>query len=76
MRQDGIGRETNHKRPLISQNKLRVPRGEGEGESGWVWTWGRVCAMVSAVKFVNLAIHRPVPLGIKIHYMFIKKINK
>ena len=36
------------------------------------WTLGRVCAMMSAVKCVNLAIHRPVPLGIKIHYMFIK----
>ena len=33
---------------------------------------GKVCAIVSAVKCVNLAIHRPVPLGIKIHYMFIK----
>ena len=30
--------------------------------------------MVSAVKCVNLAIHRPVPLGRKIHYMFIKEI--
>ena len=28
--------------------------------------------MMSAVKCVNLEIHRPVPLGIKIHYMFIK----
>ena len=28
--------------------------------------------MMSAMKCVNLVIHRPVPLGIKIHYMFIK----
>ena len=34
---------------------------------------GEGIAMVSAVKCVNLAIHRPVPLGLKIHYMFIKK---
>ena len=37
---------------------------------------GRVCAMVSAVKCVNLAIHRPVPLGLIIHYMFTKKFKK
>ena len=36
-------------------------------------TLGRVCDMVSAVKCVSLAIHRPVPLGLIIHYMFIKK---
>ena len=28
--------------------------------------------MLSAVKCVNLAIHRPVPLGLIIHYMLIK----
>ena len=32
--------------------------------------------LVSAVKCVNLAIHRPVPLGLIIHYMLIKKQNK
>ena len=32
--------------------------------------------MVSAVKCVNLAIHRPVPLGLIIHYIFIKKFKK
>ena len=37
-----------------------------------LWTLGRVCAMVSAVKYINLAIHRPVPLGLITHYMFIK----
>ena len=37
-----------------------------------LWTLGRICAMVSAVKCVNLAIHRPVPLGLIIHYMLIK----
>ena len=31
--------------------------------------------MVSAVKCVNLAIHRPVPLGLIMHYMFIKIKN-
>ena len=31
--------------------------------------------MVSAVKCVNLGIHRPVPLGLVIHYMFIKKLK-
>ena len=37
MRQNGIRRETNHKRLLISQNKLRVARrGWGQGEGGWV----------------------------------------
>ena len=40
MKQDGIGRETNHKRLLISQNKLRFARGEGEGECGWVMDIG------------------------------------
>ena len=38
-----------------------------------LWTLGRVCAMVSAVKCVNLAIHRPVPLRLIIHYMLKKK---
>ena len=28
-----------------------------------LWTLGRVCTMVSAVKCVNLVIHRPVPLA-------------
>ena len=46
---------------------------EGSWEKGGgLWTLGRVCAKVSAVKCVNLAIHRPVLLGIKIYYMFIK----
>ena len=73
MKQDGIRRETNHRRLLISQNKLRV----GGQESGvGLWTLGSVCTMVSAVKCVNLAIHRPVPLGLIIHYMciFLKKV--
>ena len=34
MKQDGIGRETNHKRLLISQNKQGC-WGWGEGEGGW-----------------------------------------
>ena len=67
-------RETNHKRLLISQNKLRVARGVGRVGRGW-WGyehWEGMC-LVSAVKCVNLAIHRPVPLGLIIHYMLIKK---
>ena len=77
MKQDGIGRETNHKRLLISQNKLRVARGKGVRERVvGLWTLGRVCAMVSSGKCVNLAIHRPVPLGLIIHYMLIKKLKK
>ena len=75
MKQDGIGRETNRKRLLMSQNKLRVG-GRGRETGMGFWTLGRVCAMVSAVKCVNLAIHRPVPLGLIIHYMFIKKNKK
>ena len=59
MKQDGIGKETNRKRLLISQNKLRVAGGR-ERVVG-LWTLGSVCAMVSAAKCVNLAIHRPVP---------------
>ena len=39
-----------------------------------LWTLGRVCAMVSAVKYITLTIHRPVPLGQIIHYML--TINK
>ena len=58
MKQDGIGREINHKRLLISQNKLSVAGGRGVAERVvGLWTLGRVCAMVSAVKCVNLAIH-------------------
>ena len=67
MKQDGIGRETNHKRLLISQNKLRGAGG-GERVVG-LWTLGRVCAMVGDVKCVNLVIHKPVPLGLTIHYI-------
>ena len=61
MKEDGIGRETNHKRLLISQNKLRVAGGVENGRERVVglWTLGRVCAMVSAVKCVGLMIHRP-----------------
>ena len=79
MKQDGIRRETNGKRLLISQNKLRVAGAGGtvprERVMG-LWTLGRVCAMVSAVKCVSLAIHKPVPLRLIIHYMFIKKFKK
>ena len=73
MKQDGIGRETNHKRLLISGNKLRVAGGEGNGKDRVVglWTLGRVCAMVIAMKCVSLMIHRPIPLGQIIHYMFV-----
>ena len=78
MKQDGIGRETNHKRLLISQNKLRIAGGRGVG-IGWLgyghWE-GYVLCMVSAVKCVSLMIHRPVPLGQITHYVLIKIINK
>ena len=51
--------------------------GEGVGERGvGLWTLGRVCALVSAVKCVNLVIHRPVPLGIKIYVYKKLKIKK
>ena len=40
-----------------------------------LWTLGRVCALVNAVQCVNLEIHRPVPLGLIIHYMLIKKLK-
>ena len=47
------------------------------GEGVGLWILGRVCAMVSAVKCVNLAIRRPVPLGIKIYvYKAVKKKKK
>ena len=47
----------------ISKNRLRVAGGRGDRRVVGIWTLGRVCAMMSAVKCVNLAIHRPVPLG-------------
>ena len=75
MKQDGIGRGTNHKRLLVSQNKQN--RGEGGWERGvGLWTLGRVCATVSAVKCVSLTIHRPAPLEQMIHHMLIKIIYK
>ena len=40
LKQDGIRRETNHKRLLISQNKLRVAGGRGSGEGGGVMDIG------------------------------------
>ena len=50
--------------------------GEGVGRRGLgLWTLGRVCALVSAVKCVNLVIHRPVPLEIKI-YVYKKKVHQ
>ena len=39
MKQDGIERETNHKRLLISQNKLRL--------AGWVGRVGRGCGVMN-----------------------------
>ena len=74
MTQDGIRRETNHKRLLISQIKLKVAAGRGVVERVvGLWTLGRVCAIVSAVNCVRLMIHRPVPLKQIIHYMLIKE---
>ena len=72
MKQDGIRRETNHKRLNLSK-QTEISQGEtGREKVVVLWTLGRVCAMLSAVKCVNLVIHRPVPLGIKMYYMFIK----
>ena len=69
---DGIRRETNHKRLLISGNKLRVAGGSrGRDRVAGLWTVGRVCAMVSTVSCVSLMIRRPVSLGQIIHYMLI-----
>ena len=77
MKQDGIGRETNHKRLLISQNKLRVAGRQGiRDRVVGLWTLGRVCAMVSAVNYLRLMIHRPVPMKQIIHYMLILKNEK
>ena len=72
VKQDGIGRETIHKRLSISQNKLSVAgRRWGRERVVGLWILGRVCAMVTAVKCVSLKIHRHVPLGLVIHYMLI-----
>ena len=74
MKQDGIGRATNHNKFLISQNELKVAGGwGGRDRVTGLWTSGRVCAMMSAVKCISLMIHRPIPLGQVIHYMLIKK---
>ena len=60
------------------KDSIKTKQAEGcWGEGGrervmGIWTLGRVCVMMSGVKCVNLAIHRPVLLGIKIHYTFIK----
>ena len=40
MKQDGIGRETNQKRLLMSQNKLKVAGGGGQREGGGVMDIG------------------------------------
>ena len=40
MKRDGMERETNRKRLLISQNKLRVAGGRGEGEGDGVMDIG------------------------------------
>ena len=65
MKQDGIGRETNHKRLLISQNRVRGAGGSREG--GGVMDIGEDVCYGKCCKCVNLVIHRPVPLGIKIY---------
>ena len=76
MKQDGIGRETNRKRLNLTKQTEGCWGKEVRERVVGLWTLGRVCAMVSAVKCVNLAIHRPVPLGLKTHYIFIKKFKK
>ena len=74
MKQDGIGRETNHKRLNLTKQTEGGQGKVGRERVVGLWTLGRVCDMVSAAKCVNLAIHRPVPLGQKI-YVY-KKILK
>ena len=68
----GLGRETNHKRLLISGNKLKVAGGQRRDRVAGLWRLGRVCAMVSAVNCVRLMNHRPVPLKEIISYMLNK----
>ena len=72
IKKDGIRRETNHKRLNLTKQT------EGcWGEVCWermvgVWTLERAGAMVSdgeCCEMCNLVIHRPVPLGIKTHYI-------
>ena len=50
MKQDGIGRETNHKRLLISQNKQGCWGEGGQERRAGLWILGKVCPIVSAVK--------------------------
>ena len=73
MKRDGIRRETNHE-TLTLTKQTEGCQGEGGTERVvGLWTLGKVYAMVSAVKCVNPVIHRPVPLGLIIHHMLIKK---
>ena len=65
MKQDGIRRETNHK--TLNLTKQTEGCGVSRERVVGLWTLGRVWDMVSAVKCVNLVIHRPVPLGLIIH---------
>ena len=76
MKEDGIGRERNHKRLNLKKQTEGCWGEWGRERVVRMWTLGRVCAMMSAVKCVNLGSHRPVPLGIKTHYMFIKNFKK
>ena len=64
MKQEGMGRETNHKRLLDSRNELRVAGGRGGVGIGWLgWgQWGGY-VLLSAVKCVSPKIHRHVPWG-------------
>ena len=73
MKQDGIGREMIHKRLF---NLTKQTEGCWGEEGVGLWTLGRVCATVSAVKCVNLEIHRPVLLGLIIRYILIKNNNR
>ena len=63
MKEDGIRRETNHKRLNLKKQTEGCWGEWGQERVVGIWTLGRVCAMMSAVKCVNVASHRPVPLG-------------
>ena len=76
MKEDGIGRETNYKRLNLTKQTEGCWGEAGREKMVGLWTFGRACAIVSAVKCISLMIHRPVPLGLIIHYMFIKKLKK
>ena len=72
MKQEGMGRETNHKRLLDSRNELRVAgRQGGRDRVAGLWTLGRVCA-VKCCEMCKPEDSQTCTLGQIIHYMLIK----